>query len=88
MLLHFSEKKILQKGNSFTKFLCQGHETSLLDLLASFLYGMMAYLYLQKKVAGIILDGLIRDIDEIAKWDFPVYCTGTTPRRPLQGRPR
>lgn len=40
---------------------------------------MMAYLYLQKKVAGIILDGPIRDIDEIGKWDFPVYCTGTTP---------
>ena len=28
---------------------------------------MMAYLYLQKKVAGIVLDGPIRDIDEIGK---------------------
>ena len=45
---------------------------------------MMAYLYLQKKVAGIILDGPIRDIDEIGKWDFPVYCTGTTPGGPYK----
>ena len=40
---------------------------------------MMAYLRYTKKIAGIILDGPIRDIDEIGKWDFPVYCTGTTP---------
>ena len=43
---------------------------------------MMAYLMLVKKVSGIILDGPIRDIDEIGKWDFPVYCTGTTPGGP------
>ena len=48
---------------------------------------MMAFLYLQKKVAGIILDGPIRDIDEIGKWDFPVYCTGTTPGRRRRNRP-
>ena len=43
---------------------------------------MMAYLRYTKKIAGIILDGPIRDIDEIGKWDFPVYCTGTTPGGP------
>ena len=48
---------------------------------------MMAYLYLTKKVAGIILDGPIRDIDEIGKWDFPVYCTGTTPGGPYKEGP-
>ena len=48
---------------------------------------MMAYLYLQKKVAGIILDGPIRDIDEIGKWDFPVYATGTTPGGPYKEGP-
>ena len=41
---------------------------------------MMAYLRYTKKIAGIVLDGPIRDIDEIGKWDFPVYCTGG-PRR-------
>ena len=48
---------------------------------------MMAYLYLTKKIAGIILDGPIRDIDEIGKWDFPVYCTGTTPGGPYKEGP-
>jgi len=48
---------------------------------------MMAYLYRTKKIAGIILDGPIRDIDEIGKWDFPVYCTGTTPGGPYKEGP-
>lgn len=48
---------------------------------------MMAYLYLVKKVAGIILDGPIRDIDEIGHWDFPVYATGTTPGGPYKEGP-
>ena len=48
---------------------------------------MMAYLWKTKKIAGIILDGPIRDIDEIGKWDFPVYCTGTTPGGPYKEGP-
>ena len=48
---------------------------------------MMAWLKYTKKVAGIVLDGPIRDIDEIGKWDFPVYCTGTTPGGPYKDGP-
>ena len=48
---------------------------------------MMAYLLHIKKVAGIVLDGPIRDIDEIGAWDFPVYCTGTTPGGPYKEGP-
>lgn len=48
---------------------------------------MIAYLFEIKKVAGIILDGPIRDIDEIGNWDFPVYCTGTTPGGPYKEGP-
>lgn len=48
---------------------------------------MMAYLKYTKKVAGIVLDGPIRDIDEIGTWDFPVYCTGTTPGGPYKEGP-
>lgn len=48
---------------------------------------MMAYLRYNKKVAGIVLDGPIRDIDEIGKWDFPVYATGTTPGGPYKEGP-
>lgn len=48
---------------------------------------MMAYLYKAKKIAGIVIDGPIRDIDEIGKWDFPVYGTGTTPGGPYKEGP-
>ena len=48
---------------------------------------MMAYLCYFKKIAGIILDGPIRDIDKIGKWDFPVYATGTTPGGPYKEGP-
>lgn len=48
---------------------------------------MMAYLHFTKKVAGIVIDGPVRDIDEIGTWDFPVYCTGTTPGGPYKEGP-
>lgn len=48
---------------------------------------MMAFLKYTKKIAGIVLDGPIRDIDEIGRWDFPVYCTGTTPGGPYKEGP-
>ena len=48
---------------------------------------MMAYLRYTKNIAGIVLDGPIRDIDEIGNWDFPVYCTGTTPGGPYKEGP-
>jgi regulator of RNase E activity RraA len=38
----------------------------------------------RKKIAGLIINGAVRDIDTIASWpDFPVYCLGTTARGPL-----
>ncbi|PSJ53765.1 RraA family protein [Mesorhizobium soli] len=38
----------------------------------------------RKKIAGLIVNGAVRDIDTIANWpDFPVYCLGTTARGPL-----
>ena len=48
---------------------------------------MMAYLCYYKKIAGIILDGPIRDIGEIGTWDFYVYATGTTPGGPYKEGP-
>lgn len=48
---------------------------------------MMAYLKYDRKVAGIVLDGPIRDIDEIGHWDFPVYATGTNPGGPYKEGP-
>ena len=48
---------------------------------------MMAFLFHTKKAAGIIIDGPLRDIDEIAKLDYPVYATGTTPGGPYKNGP-
>ena len=48
---------------------------------------MMTFLKYDKKAAGIVLDGPIRDIDELSKWDFPIYCTGSTPGGPFKNGP-
>ncbi len=48
---------------------------------------MMTYLHHFKKIAGIILDGPIRDIEELKTWDFPIYATGTTPAGPFKEGP-
>ena len=48
---------------------------------------MMTYLRYEKKIAGIVLDGPIRDIEELSQWDFPIYATGTTPGGPYRGGP-
>jgi len=48
---------------------------------------MTAYLSVEKKAAGIVLDGPIRDLDELSRWDFPVYATGSTPGGPYKEGP-
>lgn len=40
-----------------------------------------------RKLAGVIVDGCIRDYDEISKLDFPVYAKGTTPNGPYKNGP-
>lgn len=48
---------------------------------------MMAYLKFYKKIAALVVDGPLRDVDEIQDWGFPVYCTGTTPGGPYKEGP-
>ena len=48
---------------------------------------MMSFLKYDRKVAGIIVDGPIRDIDALASWDFPIYATGTNPGGPYKDGP-
>ncbi len=48
---------------------------------------MMAYLKFHKKIAALVVDGPLRDVDEIQGWGFPVYCTGTTPGGPYKEGP-
>lgn len=48
---------------------------------------MMSYLRDQKKIAGIVIDGPIRDIDNLANWDLPIYARDTTPGGPYKEGP-
>jgi RraA family protein len=48
---------------------------------------MVTYACKYKKLAALILDGAIRDVDKIAEMDFPVYATGSTPDGPYKDGP-
>ena len=48
---------------------------------------MLATRAQMRGVMGELTNGSLRDIDEIGKWDFPVYCTGTTPGGPYKEGP-
>lgn len=48
---------------------------------------MLSYLFYTKKAAAIVIDGPIRDMDNLTKWPFPIYCTGATPGGPYKEGP-
>ena len=48
---------------------------------------MLAYMFEVKKIAAIVLDGPIRDIDAVASMPYPIYATGTTPGGPYKEGP-
>ncbi|MEQ4512217.1 RraA family protein [Dickeya zeae] len=48
---------------------------------------MVAYAHYTKKIAGIVLDGPIRDIDALSIMDFPLYATGSNPAGPFKEGP-
>ncbi len=41
----------------------------------------------KRGVAGIVIDGAIRDSETLAEWDFPVYAAGITHRGPWKDGP-
>jgi RraA family protein len=41
----------------------------------------------KRGIAGLVIDGLIRDSDELAEMDFPVYCVGASPLGPWKDGP-
>ena len=47
---------------------------------------MVAYAH-HMKIAGIVLDGPIRDIDALSVLDFPLYATGSNPAGPFKMGP-
>ena len=48
---------------------------------------MVAYAHCTKKIAGIVLDGPIRDIDALSVLDFPIFATGSNPAGPFKEGP-
>ncbi|ENZ4285426.1 TPA: RraA family protein [Citrobacter amalonaticus] len=48
---------------------------------------MVAYAHCSKKIAGIVLDGPIRDIDALSVLDFPLFATGSNPAGPFKEGP-
>lgn len=56
--------------------------------LTNSLFGELMLSYAQKRgVAGVVLNGAVRDIDVIASGDFPVYAAGVTHRGPYKDGP-
>lgn len=48
---------------------------------------MVAYAHYTKKIAGIVLDGPIRDFDTLSTMDFPLFATGSNPAGPFKEGP-
>ncbi|MTH45439.1 RraA family protein [Intestinirhabdus alba] len=48
---------------------------------------MVAYAHCSRKIAGIVLDGPVRDIDALSVLDFPIFATGANPAGPFKEGP-
>ncbi|WP_404364286.1 RraA family protein [Marinobacter sp.] len=57
------------------------------DLTNSMMGELMAHHAVKLGVAGIVIDGAIRDLDEIRKLGLPVYAAGLTHRGPYKDGP-
>ena len=47
--------------------------------------GIMTRAAMQRGLAGIVLDGAVRDVAEIRELGFPVFCAGVVPAGPSKG---
>ena len=47
--------------------------------------GVQAAYAAKRQVAGLVVDGAIRDIEDMRRMRFPVYCKGVTPAGPHKG---
>ncbi|MFQ5647517.1 MAG: RraA family protein, partial [bacterium] len=47
--------------------------------------GVQATCAHKRKVAGLVVDGAIRDVEDMRNLKFPVYCKGVTPAGPHKG---
>ncbi|MFC1717385.1 RraA family protein, partial [Candidatus Poribacteria bacterium] len=47
--------------------------------------GLQTYAAKEREVSGIVIFGSVRDYQEIAEYDIPVYAAGVSPGGPLKG---
>ena len=80
LMLH-QALNMAQEGDVIVLSNCGGRDRAIM--------GEIMYRYLAdfKKVAGIVIDGPIRDIDELSKVHCPIYASGTTPGGPFKEGP-
>ena len=57
------------------------------DLTNSLFGELMVNTAIQRRVAGVVLNGAVRDADVIAQLDFPLYAAGITHRGPYKDGP-
>jgi regulator of RNase E activity RraA len=49
--------------------------------------GIMATMAVRRKIAGVVTDGLVRDVAQIRTTGLPVFATGLTPAAPTKDGP-
>lgn len=49
--------------------------------------GIMSNTAHARGIAGLVTDGMVRDIDEVRELSFPIYCTGHLPTAPNMDSP-
>ncbi len=47
--------------------------------------GIMTEIAVKREIAGIIIDGSIRDLDIALNFDFPIFCRNISPKGPHKG---
>lgn len=57
------------------------------DLTNAIIGEIMVYIAMEKKLAGIVINGAIRDVDEIRTCGLPVFAAGVTHRGPYKDGP-
>ena len=47
--------------------------------------GIQTYVAIKKGIKAVVINGTIRDVQEIRKYRFPMFCLGATPNGPHKG---
>ena len=55
------------------------------DVSTSIFGGIQAYYSLKKKLSAVVINGAIRDVEEIEHLDIPIYAKSTSPVGPNKG---